>query len=67
MRNQIIEKAISICGSQAKLSEECGVTQPSVSLWLSGGGIRAKYIPRIAQATKNKVTEKEILDSLNFV
>ena len=59
MKNEAIEKAISICGSQVKLSQECGVSQVSVSFWLNGGGINAKYIPRIV-----KVTEKQILHSL---
>ena len=64
MKNQVIEKAISICGSQAKLSQMCGVSQVSVSFWLNGGGISAKYIPLIARATKGKVSEIEILKSL---
>ena len=42
MKNEAIEKAISICGSQVKLSQECGVSQVSVSFWLNGGGINAK-------------------------
>lgn len=64
MKNEAIKKAISICGSQVKLSQKCGVSQVSVSFWLNGGGINAKYIPRIVKATKGKVTEKQILHSL---
>ncbi|SEQ77320.1 YdaS family helix-turn-helix protein [Basfia succiniciproducens] len=64
MKNKVIEKAISICGSQARLSQECGVSQVSVSFWLNGGGISAKYIPLITRATNGKVSEIEILNSL---
>lgn len=64
MKNKVIEEAISICGSQVKLSQKCGVSQVSVSFWLNGGGISAKYIPLIAKATNGKVSEIEILNSL---
>ncbi|ABR74578.1 transcriptional regulator [Actinobacillus succinogenes] len=64
MKNKVIEKAISICGSQASLSQKCGVSQVSVSFWLNGGGISAKYIPLIAKATDGKIGEIEILKSL---
>ncbi|HHE3465270.1 helix-turn-helix domain-containing protein [Pasteurella multocida] len=64
MKNKTIEKAISICGSQLRLAQECGVSQVSVSFWLNGGGIGAKYIPLIAKATNGKISEIEILKSL---
>ncbi|MCI7353332.1 MAG: YdaS family helix-turn-helix protein [[Actinobacillus] rossii] len=64
MKNEVIEKAISICGSQARLGQECGVSQVSVSFWLNGGGISAKYIPLITRATNGKVSTEEILQSL---
>lgn len=65
MKNEVIEKAISILGSQANLGKECGVSQVSVSFWLKGGGINARYIPKIVKATKGKITAKQILNSLS--
>lgn len=62
--NKTIQQAISICGSQQELARLCKVSQASVCKWLNGGGINAKYISLIAKATKNKVTEKQILQSL---
>ena len=65
MKYQVIEKAISICGSQVKLSQSCGVSQVAISYWLNGGGFNAKYIPKIVKATEGKVTELELLHSLS--
>lgn len=64
MKNQTIEQAIKLCGSQYELANKVGVSQGAVCLWLNGGGIKGKYIPLIAQATNGKVTESEILKSL---
>lgn len=64
MENEVIKKAISICGSQVNLAEKCGVSQAAVSYWLSGSGINSMFIPRIAAATNNEISEIEILNSL---
>ncbi|HEI9812584.1 YdaS family helix-turn-helix protein [Serratia sp. IR-2025] len=62
--NSVIQKAISIAGSQVELAEKVGVDQSSVSKWLNGGGIKSKYIPSIVSATNGQVTTTEILSSL---
>lgn len=62
--NVAINKAIEHCGSQTALANACGVSQNAVSLWLNGGGISAKYIPRIVKATKGKVSSDELLAEL---
>ncbi|AWX15583.1 transcriptional regulator [Mergibacter septicus] len=60
-----ISKAIKICGSQTALANYCGVSQQTVCKWLNGGGIRAKYIQRIVNATNGKITADELLSELN--
>lgn len=64
MKNPVIKKAISICGSQVKLSQLCGVSQVTISHWLNGGGIKAKHIKSISNATNGKISTDEILQSL---
>ncbi|MGX2974682.1 YdaS family helix-turn-helix protein [Ursidibacter arcticus] len=59
-----IAKAIEICGSQTALANLCGVSQQSVNKWLNGGGISAKYIPRIVKATNGQVTSDALLAEL---
>ncbi|HHW7518436.1 TPA: transcriptional regulator [Mannheimia haemolytica] len=62
--NQSIEKAIAICGSQSALARACGVSQPTVNLWLNGGGISAEYLLKIEAATNGQVTIREICEEL---
>lgn len=62
--NQSIEKAIEICGSQSALARACGVSQPTVNLWLNGGGISAEYLLKIESATNGQVTIREICEEL---
>lgn len=62
--NKTIKKAIEHCGGQNTLAKLCNTSQQTVSKWLNGGGINAKYIPLIAKATDGKVTETAILQSL---
>ncbi|AZI13564.1 YdaS family helix-turn-helix protein [Avibacterium paragallinarum] len=64
--NKVLTKIIAECGgTQKSLAKKCGVSQMTVSYWLRGGGINAKYIPLIAKASNGKVTEAEILRSLS--
>ncbi|MBF6979490.1 helix-turn-helix domain-containing protein [Pasteurella multocida] len=49
MKNKTIEKAISICGSQLRLAQECGVSQVSVSFWLFR---HVTHIVRIRKSNK---------------
>lgn len=60
--NKAIAKAIEILGSQNKLAEACGVSQPSTIKWLKGGGISAVLAKRIEDATQGKVTMREIAE-----
>lgn len=62
--NIVIQKAISIAGSQKKLAKRVGVDQSAVSKWLHGGGIRSQYIPGLIAATYGQLTVGEIIDSL---
>lgn len=61
----IIQKAVEICGSQTALAAACGVSQQSVNKWLNGGGISARYIPRIVKATNGAVSTEQLLAELD--
>lgn len=63
--NKSISKAITLLGSQAELARKVGVGQPTISKWLNGSDIGARYIVRISVATKGQVSVDEILESLN--
>lgn len=62
--NGVIQKAISLAGSQKELATKVGVDQSAVSKWLNGGGIRSQYIPAIVAATNGQLTTAEVLASL---
>jgi len=62
--NKTIMNIIAISGSQQKLADFCGVSQMTVSKWLNGGGINARYIPLLAQASKGEYTIEDILNEL---
>lgn len=51
MTNKTIQRAIDIAGSQKKLADLCGVAKPTVWRWLHGGGIDARYVMKIVNAT----------------
>lgn len=61
---KVIQKAVEICGSQTALAAACGVSQPSVTKWLNGGGISAEYLLKIEAATNEQVTIREICEEL---
>ncbi|MDU1029339.1 MAG: YdaS family helix-turn-helix protein [Clostridiales bacterium] len=61
MTNKVIQRAIDIAGSQKKLADLCGVSQPTVWRWLHGGGIDSGYVMKISDATNGKVKTEEIL------
>lgn len=63
--NESIKKAVSILGSQTNLANACGVTQGAVQKWLNGGGISARYIPRIVKATNGAVSAEQLLAELD--
>ncbi|ABD90587.1 TPA: helix-turn-helix domain-containing protein [Mannheimia haemolytica] len=64
MTNKKIQKAIELVGTQTKLAEACGVSQPTVLKWLNGGGISAEYLLKIEAATNGQVTIREICEEL---
>ncbi|EMB2734806.1 helix-turn-helix domain-containing protein [Serratia liquefaciens] len=64
MMNEAIQKAVSIVGSQQKLASLCGVKQPTVWRWLHGGGLDARYVKLIVNATGGQVTAVEIRPDL---
>lgn len=55
-----IEKAVSILGSQAALARACGVSQPAISKWLSGGIVSPENASAIERATDGAVTRKQL-------
>ncbi|OAT22563.1 transcriptional regulator [Proteus myxofaciens] len=65
MKNQAIEKAIRIVGSQQKLATLCGVSQPTVWRWLHGGGMDSKYVVKVVKATRNQVRAQDIYPELS--
>lgn len=64
MINKAIETAIDIAGSQQKLADLCGVSQPTVWRWLHGGGIDVRYVHPIITATNGKVVAQDIIPDL---
>ncbi|EAS0547141.1 transcriptional regulator [Salmonella enterica] len=64
--NKVIQKAITIAGSQEELARLVGVNQSAVHKWLYGGGIRSQYIASISRATKGVITTSEILASMDL-
>lgn len=64
-KNAAIKKAIDIAGSQSELARRTQVRQSTVSKWLNGSDIGARYIPSIVTATDGKVTASELLNSVS--
>lgn len=60
MTNKAIQKAVAIAGSQKKLADLCGVSQPTVWRWLHGGGIDVSFIKKVVKATNGKVKAQDI-------
>lgn len=64
MTNEIIQKAIDAAGSQQKLADLCGVSQPTVWRWLHGGGIEVANAIKISTATGGKIKATDIRPDL---
>ncbi len=62
--NLVIKKALSIVGSQRKLADECGVSQPAVHKWLKGGMVSPEKVTAIVNATGGRVQAHEIRPDL---
>jgi len=63
--NHVIQKAIRLAGSQANLAKMIGVGQSTISKWLNGAEISARYISALVTAMDGQVTAEEILKSLS--
>ncbi|WP_336747857.1 helix-turn-helix domain-containing protein [Pantoea vagans] len=62
--NLVIQKALSIVGSQKRLAEECGVSQPAVHKWLKGGMVSPEKVSAIVNATGGQIQAYEIRPDL---
>lgn len=65
MINEVIEKAISIAGSQKKLAIKVGVSQPNVWYWLHNHKrVSPEKVPAIVEATNGAIKAHEIRPDL---
>ncbi|MDM4190620.1 helix-turn-helix domain-containing protein [Klebsiella oxytoca] len=62
--NKVIKKALKIVGSQKRLAEICGVSQPAVHKWLNGGCVSPEKVNAIVLATGGMVKAHEIRPDL---
>ncbi|MGX8939491.1 transcriptional regulator [Symbiopectobacterium purcellii] len=62
--NAVIKRAIEIAGSQSELARRVGTGQPSISKWLKGSEISARFISSIVMATDGKISAAELLNSM---
>lgn len=61
---ELIEKAISHCGSQSKLADRCGVKQASIWQAKDAGRVSAELALMIEQATDGVVTARALRPDL---
>lgn len=64
MVRELIEKAIGILGSQAKLAEACGVKQPSIWQAKDSERVSAELAMAIEKATEGSITARELRPDL---
>lgn len=62
--NLVIQRALKIVGSQKRLADECGVSQPAVHKWLKGGMVSPEKVSAIVAATGGKIKAYEIRPDL---
>lgn len=62
--NKVIQRALKIVGSQKRLAEVCGVSQPAVHKWLNGGFVSPEKVTAIVNATGGKIKAHEIRPDL---
>lgn len=48
--NKVIQRALEIVGSQKRLADICGVSQPAVHKWLNGGSVSPEKVTAIVRA-----------------
>jgi DNA-binding transcriptional regulator YdaS (Cro superfamily) len=51
MAQTVLQKAVAIAGSQAKLAEAVGVTQQTVSYWVANNQVGAKHVLAVSRLT----------------
>ena len=69
--NKLITKGIEMSEGirtaiQALVAKACGVSQPTVFKWLSGGKMDVKHIPEIIKATKGKVRAEDLRPDVDW-
>lgn len=64
MVTELLERAIELCGSQAKLAEACGVKQPSIWQAKDTGRCSAELAMAVEKATDGKVTAAQLRPDL---
>lgn len=62
--NEAIQRAVEIVGSQKRLAEACGVSQPAVHKWLNGGLVSPEKVIAIVNATNGVVKAHQIRPDL---
>ena len=62
--NKVIQRALSIVGSQKKLADVCGVSQPAVHKWLNGGLVSPEKVNAIVNATGGQIQAHEVRPDL---
>lgn len=58
--SDLIQKAISLLGSEAKLAAACGVSQPAINSAKQAGSVSAKLAKKIESATGGAVQKHEL-------
>ena len=53
--NKVIQRALEIVGSQKRLADICGVSQPAVHKWLNGGSVSPEKVTAIVNATGGEI------------
>ena len=56
----IVEKAVDLLGSQVALAKACGVSQPAIHKWISGGVISPENAAAIERATEGRVSRRDL-------
>lgn len=64
MAKSLLEQAIEICGSQAKLAEACGIKQSSIWQAKETGRCSARLAMAVERATGGKITAVELRPDL---
>ncbi|HIC6752420.1 TPA: transcriptional regulator [Salmonella enterica subsp. enterica] len=62
--NKVIQRALEIVGSQKRLADICGVSQPAVHKWLNGGSVSPEKVTAIVKATGGEIKAHEIRPDL---